>query len=156
MQMQQKLGWGVSHQELYIRALCGLKDSNERNRDYVIKNHGLNISMSSIPTGYCVRFHTGSSCLLPCKYSLVCYICNRIHPASIYRYAGTTGTNLQFQTPQSKFYDPQEGSNFRPQRVSYFRLRASVPRPTLRGFPRNHISPNRFRTPNSYTPRNLT
>ena len=30
MQMQQKLGWGVSHQELYIRALCGVKDSNEK------------------------------------------------------------------------------------------------------------------------------
>jgi hypothetical protein len=106
MQTQQKLDWGVSHQELYFRALCGVKDLNERNRDYEIKNYCLNMSMTSIPTGYCVRFHTGSSCLLPSKYSHVCYICNRIYPASICRYAGTNGTNLQFQTPQSKFYHP--------------------------------------------------
>lgn len=147
---------GVSHQELYLRALCGVKDMNVRNRDYAIKNYGLNMSMSSIPTGYCVRFHTGSSCFLPSKYSHVCYICNRTHPASRCRYAGATGTNFQFQTPQPTFYHPQEGSNFRPQRVSDFRHRSSVPRITLRGFPRNHISPNRFRNPNSYTPRNFT
>jgi hypothetical protein len=27
MKMQQKLGWGVSHQEMYFRALCGVKES---------------------------------------------------------------------------------------------------------------------------------
>ena len=40
MQMQQKLGWGVSHQELYFRALCGVMDMNERKKDYVINNYG--------------------------------------------------------------------------------------------------------------------
>ena len=69
-----------------------------------------------------------------------------MHPASRCRYAGTTGTNLYFQTPQPKFYPPQEGSNFVPQRVSDFRHRACVPRPTPRGVPINHISPNRIRT----------
>ena len=92
MQAQQKLGWSVSHQELYFRVLCGVKDLNEKNRDYVIKNYGLNMSMSSIPTRYCVCFHTGSSCLLSCKYNHVCYICNRIYLASICQYTGTNGT----------------------------------------------------------------
>jgi len=65
MQMQQKLGCGVSHHELYFRALCGVKNMNERNRDYVKKNYVLkNMSMSSIPTWYCVRFHTGSTCFI--------------------------------------------------------------------------------------------
>jgi hypothetical protein len=100
----------------------------------------------------CSRLTNGS-----CAMSLNSnHICNRTHPASRCRYAETTGTNFQFQTPQLTFYHPQDGSNFRLQRVSDFRHRASVPRPTPRGFPRNHISPNRFRTPNSYTPRNIT
>ena len=50
--MQEKLGWGVSHQELYFMALCGAMDMTERNKDYVIKNYGLNMSMSSIPIVY--------------------------------------------------------------------------------------------------------
>lgn len=37
---------------------------------------------SSIPLGYCVRFHSGNTCYLPCKYNHNCYACNRSHPAN--------------------------------------------------------------------------
>jgi hypothetical protein len=35
----------------------------------------------NVPAGYCIGYHIGKLCLVPCKYSHNCYICNQFHPA---------------------------------------------------------------------------
>lgn len=65
IKMQQKLGWGMSHQEMYFRALCGVEESYDVAS--ISSVNSMKLSNVNVPTGYCVRYHTGKPRLIPCK-----------------------------------------------------------------------------------------
>lgn len=154
MKMQQKLGWGVSHQEMYFRVLCDVKESyNEASKSSV---NSMKLPNVNVPAGYCIGYHIGKLCLVPCKYSHNCYICNQLHPATKCWYARGSFSDAQMQVNQPFTYQTQEFNNFRPSRNQFPRHRSNLSRP-----PRFQVciigNPPafRFKTPNIHTPRNF-
>lgn len=127
MKMQQKLGWGMSHQEMYFRALCGVKESYDVAS--ISSVNSMKLSNVNVPTGYCIRYHTGKPRLIPCKNSHSFYICNKFHPATQCWYARGSFSGAQMQVNQSFTYQTQEFNNFRPSRNQFPRQRSNLPRP---------------------------
>lgn len=90
---QLSVSWGVTHQELYVEALLDrsvydLQNSHVPTGVSGISNKSLG-KQPLVPFGYCVKFHAGTYCPLPCRYSHHCYKCGKFH-ASIRCFVSST------------------------------------------------------------------
>lgn len=107
---------------------------------------------SSIPLGYCVRFHSGNTCYLLRKYNHNCYACNRSHPANKCWNLHAGGVTLPSvggaYSPSSQFVNRH---SFRGQSNAY-RQPSGIPRANKTSTIQPFSMPNfRFRAPNSNT-----
>jgi hypothetical protein len=48
-------------------------------------------NMPRVPIGYCVRFHLGNFCQLPCQYNHKCFVCNSPHSSIKCWHLGESG-----------------------------------------------------------------
>lgn len=127
---QLQVSWGQMHHQLWLTHMF-----SEENRANNQDGKRENASLPRVPIGYCVRFHKGEFCRLPCQFNHRCYICNQMHPA-VRCMRNTQGDDYQFQSPsfENRFFRPQYRN---PTRNQSFRP------------PRGYFQPPRF----SYTPR---
>ena len=85
---QLNVTWGNMHHQLWLSHM--VPDENRASANTMAKvtstfSHA-SMSVPRIPTGYCVKFHTGNNCKLPCRYNHRCFVCNLLHSVTQCRY----------------------------------------------------------------------
>ncbi|XP_063415122.1 uncharacterized protein LOC134697032 [Mytilus trossulus] len=131
---QLRVSWANMHQELWLKAMQ--KTPDVQNDNYQSQRRNYNTSNDHIPQGFCVRFHSGNFCQLPCKCLHKCYICNKLHPASkCWHTANQQSTNYnQNVNTFRSFRTPFQGARPRNMHSNSHAFHANprFPRPQLR------------------------
>ena len=68
------------HHELWLTSIIN-GQNNVGNSNYQNAGFMNNFQVPAIPNGYCIRYHQGHYCQLPCRYNHKCFKCNRLHPS---------------------------------------------------------------------------
>ena len=98
------------------------------------------INMPRVPIGYCVRFHLGNVCQLPCQCNHKCFVCNSPHSSIKCWHLGESCN-------QSRTRFNNRAHLFRPSTGQQFRFRNSQASPRFN-------KPNiRYSNPNQYVRR---
>ena len=74
---QLSVSWGNMHHHLWLLHMVGEKQENQIPQ----LQHQQGV-VPRIPYGYCIKFHLGKFCPLPCNFNHRCFICNLPHSAS--------------------------------------------------------------------------
>ena len=97
--------WDYFHAELYTEAVSGAGKGWGNSGNKGQQNFRAPIN---VPRGFCVHFHTGTHCHLPCKYKHKCFHCPETHSTigcqgkrSKQHRAASTGTNSAGWGPTS-------------------------------------------------------
>jgi len=126
---QLTLTWGVTHQEIYVESLLDRTVfDNTVKVSSAVQGGQLNLNRSStqynqsvpqVPVGYCVKFHTGKFCAIPCRYSHNCYKCSRLHPSIRCYIAGIPNVSRLPGGQDVNFSFRNGNNNFRPHRTPF-------------------------------------
>jgi hypothetical protein len=60
--------WGVSHQEMYFRALCGVKESYDEARKSSVNS--MKLPNVNVPAGYCIHMYFNIPAVAPLNFSV--------------------------------------------------------------------------------------
>ncbi|CAC5390268.1 unnamed protein product [Mytilus coruscus] len=132
---QLRVSWANMHQELWLKAMQ--KTSDVQSEVGYQSQRRYNTANDHIPQGYCVRFHSGNFCQLPCRFLHKCYICNKLHLASKCWHTAnqqTTNYNQNVNTFRS-FHTAFQGTrprNSMHSNTHTFQANPRFPRPQLR------------------------
>lgn len=130
---QFQVTWGNMHNHLWLTHMLSDRQDNggsPQNGQFNTVHHN-NVQVPRIPLGYCVRYHQGNFCQLPCQYNHRCYVCNLPHPSgncwhqqgnvnsvsgyglsSVSRSTSRFNNFRPFQSSQSRFRSPNSSPRF--------------------------------------------
>jgi hypothetical protein len=115
---QLNVSWGNMHHQLWLQHM--LSDRAESGSTTNNLYHGTctqtqnSNNMPRVPIGYCVRFHLGNFCQLPCQYNHKCFVCNSPHSSIKCWHLGESGnqSGTRFNNGAHLFC-PSTGQQFR-------------------------------------------
>ena len=148
---QFRVTWASMHHELWLMNILkegeNFATQNGNTQTYMYNNTSTNYVRGNnyvplIPNGYCIRFHQGFTCHLPCRFNHKCFKCNKLHPASRCWQQVNLNQNMNQLNYRAENFRPS--GNFRPPASQRFSSSNSSPRFQRPQF-RNPNSVPRFR-----------
>ncbi len=88
--------WGSIRGELWLRSQYSTKSPS------VIPANNSKLGTTSVPNGYCFKFHQGQSCSSNCAFKDNCFKCKGAHRTSLCNFRAPTGKSLTTSDHQTK------------------------------------------------------